>query len=123
MKKLINSILATFSSGLAKFSLSEASMNFDLEGGKPFLTRLGFLVEEGLSGEVIDELYDFTANLKHDEEEEMSLTVKYKGEEVWIIYKVLMGDIDSPDLYFFTTKEFSDAISLEMDKYAEEFGI
>ncbi len=104
--------------------MHEMSMNFDLENVQPFLSRISPFFDGGFGPSEITKAYEFTKSVAHDDEKEIEFTVDYKGKQEKMIYRVFMDDIDSPDIYFFTTSnELAEEIGNEYDKMCEKLGI
>jgi hypothetical protein len=99
----------------------EASTNFDLENVEPFLRRLDSQMNLGLP---ISDLMEMTRATKPEQEMSRSTSVRFKGATVDLEYRVFMDDIDSPDLYFFTSsKELANSIEEQMMEFADELGL
>jgi len=122
MKKIMSMLVGLFAIGGANAD-TEASMNFDLENVKPFLSRLSKIVDSGINDQKVNEMLLFTSSVPVEDQKDMEFTVVYKGKKTPIRYSVFMDDIDAPDLYFFTSPELATAIESEMSKYSNELGI
>ena len=58
-----------------------------------------------------------------EHEREMRLEVAHGGSPTPLVVRVFMGDIDAPDLYFFTFAGLAEKISNECDAFCEELGL
>ncbi|GAB5407281.1 MAG: hypothetical protein Aurels2KO_55120 [Aureliella sp.] len=104
-------------------SLTEASMNFDLENVQPFLARIAKHIESGFSDTEIKTVAEFVGNTEVEDEHEMTLSVVADGQSTPLVIRVFMDDIDAPDLYFFTSADLASEITSEYDGMCEELGI
>lgn len=122
MKKLLALILTVFGISTAQAAeLHEASMNFDMENVEPFLEHANKNLKLGLN---IEQLIKFTSSVRPESEKSISLQVTYLGNPIPLIYKVFMGDINAPNLYFFTpSKRLADELNNELVRFANELGI
>jgi hypothetical protein len=102
--------------------LTEASMNFDLDGVGPFLSRLTTLVE-GFGDAEVRQLSESIAEIPVESERSWDFMVRYQGAEVPLRVRAFMDDIDAPDLYFFTSPQLASAIQRELRTYAESLGM
>ena len=100
---------------------TEASMNFDLVGVRPFLSRLTNFVQ-GFSAAQAAELADDIANLKVDSTLDRVYSVRFKGQAVSLRVQVFMDDTDAPDLYFFTVQPLAKQLDMELKSFAETRG-
>ena len=120
-RKLILTIVLFAAACSAGVPTSEASMNFDLKNVRPFLERLNSEAGLGLD---VDKLNTFTRDTKVGEERSISLKVKFQGKEIGLEYRILMDDVDAPDLYFFTeSKALADTINKQMIDFSESLGV
>jgi hypothetical protein len=98
--------------------MHETSMNFDMEGVRPFLERLNVRLSLDLG---VDELAEATGSTPVGEEFRKTIVVSFDGEAHPLDYQVFMDDVDAPDLYFFAdSKELIDAIDGQLKEFAEE---
>ena len=102
--------------------MAEASMGFDTSGVRPFLERLEDLLEDGFGDPEIQDLMEIIDSLAVDDETEVRYDVVFAGEGLPLRIKILMNDIDSPDITFSTHADLADRIQEEMHEYAEEIG-
>ena len=104
-------------------SLTEASMNFDLENVQPFLARIAKHIESGFTDAEIKTVAEFVANTDVEDEREMTLSVVANGQSTPLVIRTFMDDIDAPDLYFFTSADLAAKITSEYHALCEELGI
>ena len=102
---------------------SEASMNFDLENLAPFLERVSGLVETGFGEAEIADLTAEVSAMALDDERQWSFSVTHAGQPTALQVRVFMGDIDAPDVAFFTSDPLAEAIRQELTAFAEALGI
>ena len=103
-------------------SLTEASMNFDLENVQPFLARIAKHIESGFTDAEIKTVAEFVANTDVEDEREMTLSVVADGQSTPLVIRAFMDDIDAPDLYFFTSADLAAKITSEYHALCEELG-
>ena len=104
-------------------NLTEASMNFDLVNVRPFLERIRPHIRSGFGDVQIDDLVEFIESTPVEDEREMQFAVVYRDSPTPLVVVVFMDDVDSPDLYFFTSAELAEKISNECDAFSEELEI
>lgn len=102
--------------------LSEASTNFDLENVRPFLLRVSKRVE-GFGTAEIDTVVREITEMPVDGEREWHFEVEHEGTHVSLHIRVFMDDLETPDVYFFTSPELAASIQSEMESFADELGI
>jgi hypothetical protein len=96
---------------------SEASMNFDREDVRPFLTGLERRLHLGLD---VAALAEFLLDAPVDEEHAVTIPIRFQGEPGALLVRVYMDDIDSPDLHFETdSKPLRNAIDAEMADFSK----
>jgi hypothetical protein len=99
----------------------EASMNFDKENVRPFLTELERRLHLGIE---IDALARFLLDTPIDEEHAVTIPIRYQGKPMALLVRAHMDDIDAPDLYFETdSKVLRKAIDAEMVRFAKARGL
>ncbi|WBY07049.1 hypothetical protein PIB19_16620 [Sphingomonas sp. 7/4-4] len=100
---------------------SEASMNFDKENVRPFLTELERRLHLGIE---IDALAQFLLDTPIDEEHAVTIPIRYRGKPMALLVRAYMDDVDAPDLYFETdSKTLRNAIDAEMARFAKARGL
>ena len=104
MKKLFTILSAlVFGSASVSNAMAEkhkASMNFDSENVRPFLTELNAKFDLGFSLE-IDKMVEFSESIEVNEEESIFIKVTSDNVESTMEFHVFMDDVEAPDLYFF----------------------
>jgi len=99
----------------------EASMNFDLENVRPFLTELDAKFKFGLN---INEMVAFAESVDVEDEKSLAVDISYEGQAFKMIFTVFMDDIEAPDLYFFLGQaELAEEIGGFMMEWAEARGM
>lgn len=102
--------------------MAEASMSFDTSAVRPFLERLETLLEDGFGEPEIQDVMEVIDSLAVDDETEVRYEVVFAGEDLPLRIRILMNDIDSPDIGFITAPDLADRIQEEMHEYEEEIG-
>ena len=101
--------------------MHEASMNFDLENVKPFLTKLDEQLNLNLP---VSDLAMMAKQTTVGTEKSCTLQIEYGGSKTQIEYRVFMDGIEAPDLYFFTPSEaLAKSIQGQMIAFADELGM
>jgi hypothetical protein len=108
---------------VTSMQLHEASMNFDTENVPLFLTRIAKLVESGFGTSEAERVLQDLKDLSPDQEAMSEFQVVFRGESVALKVKIVLDDIDAPNLCFFSSKAVADAIQQEMIRFAEEKGL
>jgi hypothetical protein len=108
---------------VSSVELHEASMNFDPENVQPFLKRVSGLVDSGFGDSEAQRVLQSMQGLSPDQEATSEYQVVYRKESVKLRVRVVMSDIDAPDLFFFSDKVLAEAIQGEMIRFAEEKGL
>jgi hypothetical protein len=103
--------------------LSESSMNFDLKNLRPFLQRITPLVEEGFTNSDIESLMATVNTMKSDDQKDFEYLITHNGQKTTLKLSIVMDDIDSPDVCFFSNAALTNDIDKEMKKFATELGI
>ena len=99
----------------------EASMNFDMENVRPFITELDVKFKFGLD---IDKMVAFTESVYVEDEKSVIVDITYKDQNAKMIFQVFMDDIEAPDLYFFLEQaELAEKIGDFMMEWAEARGM
>jgi hypothetical protein len=99
--------------------LHEASMNFDLDALGPFLVRIQRHIP-ALSGLDMSSIYGISATMRPEEEREWAFEVEHGGLRVPLKIRVVMDDVDAPDLYCFTSQALATEIQDHMSAFAED---
>ena len=99
----------------------EASMNFDLDGVRPFLEQ----VEQSLTlGLDVDRLVHLVETTPLDTLHGATFSCTYQGQEIEMKFSAFMDDIDAPDLQFFVPHEqLAEALDGEMEINCNRLGI
>jgi len=99
-------------------------MNLDLENVETFLKRISLLIDNGFSDEQASTAYRLTSSMALNEEQETEFNIVYQGNQEKLVYRVFMDDVESPDLYFFSSSELlPEAIANEYENMCEELGM
>ena len=99
----------------------EASMNFDLENVRPFLTDLENKFKFGLN---VKNLEEFAKSVQVENERTTETEINFSGQTSLMEFRVFMDDIDAPDLYlFFESSELANNVSDFMMEWAEARGM
>ena len=101
----------------------ESSMNFDAFNVKPFLERVSGSISEGFGQDEIDRIVSLLTELQVDEEKELTFSITHDGQPVELRVLVVLDDVDSPNLYFFSPRQLAAQIDAEMHRLCEEQGI
>lgn len=102
--------------------LAEASTSFDAPLVPAFLERLSAVVP-GFGAEAIAEVESLLEELDVDEEGELCFEVQDEGRTAPLRLHIFMGDVDTPDLCFFTAPTLAARIDELMAAFFEEQGI
>ena len=85
------------------------------------LARLEARLHLGLP---VQDLVKITRQTAIEHESRREFQVTFKGTKVLLEYRIFMDDVDSPDLYFFTSsKELAHAIDKQLASFAEDHGL
>ena len=121
MKRILTMIAAMFisSNSPAMNENHEASMNFDLEDVRPFLTELDSKFEFGLE---IDKMVKFAETI--DVQKEGTILIQINSGQHTMTFHVVMHDANAPDLYlFFEQEELAKKVSRFMAEWADSRGM
>ncbi len=122
MNSIFSAILGLFKAGQeTEPPKYEASANFDLENVSVFFERLNRNLGFALNVEV---LTDFVESTPVNDEWELHTEAIYEGASMPLELRVHKDDVDSPDIYFFTTsRSMAESISAEILAFVEEHGL
>jgi len=101
-------------------NLIESSMNFDSKDVDSFLKRIVPMIDSGFSEKEIKDIKAIISTLQPDQEKELVYPIKFEDKQVIMKILIVMDDINSPDIYFFSPSVLAEKINNEMKKYAEE---
>ena len=104
-------------------TFKEVSSNFDRKNVAPFLSRLPPLIESGFSSQQVSQVVGSMDELKRKQEKDFEFPIRFRGAPATLKIKVVMDDIDSPNLYFFTTPALADLIDGDLRRFLEEHGL
>jgi hypothetical protein len=104
----------------ASMDIQEVSCNFDLKNIQPFLARIPTLLDSGFTADNAIQIAAVVSKLKIDEEKQFEFPIRFKGAAIKLKIQAVMDDIESPDLYIFTSKELAGLIDEELQKFNKE---
>jgi len=102
--------------------LLEFSTNFDSEMVRPFLERIQSFIESGFGPAQIEQICQVVATLPQDQERTLEFQIRHAGEDAKFEVRVVMDDIDAPDIYFFAPAALRQQIESEFRRFAAERG-
>jgi len=81
----------------------EASVNFDYEDVQPFLEQISKIIPEGFGASEIESVISLMKSLEINDEKGLTFSVLFNGKYVDLRIEIFMDDVDSPDVYFYST--------------------
>ena len=103
-------------------NLTEASTNFDLTDIEPFFKTLCPLFEGGFGEREVAEVKKLAEKTPIEKQAEIEFAVKFEGETVRMYVRILMDDVDSPDVYVFAPNRVTEAVQAKMAEYSDALG-
>lgn len=118
IKSVLERLFGTTAQSAQRF---ETSANFDRENVRPFLERLNSSLALNLD---VAKLSELVAKTAIEQEQSQSIVARFRGEDVQVVFRVFMDDVDSPGIYFISeSKPLADAIDTQIREFTEELGI
>lgn len=96
------------------------STSFDSVTVRPFLERIQPLIEAGFGPAEIEQVGQVVATLAPDQEQALEFQIRHAGSNARFQIRVVMGDIEAPDLYFFSPPALTRQIGSEFMRFAKE---
>ncbi len=126
LRAIVASLMVALGAGApalaATPAIAEASMNFDLNGVKPFLEHLTVIFTSGFGKADAAALANSVAALRVDATLTRTYAVVYEGQRMTLRIKAEMDDIDAPDLSFFAPPALRARVDAELKEFARQRG-
>jgi hypothetical protein len=90
---------------------------------KGFLQRVARHVDAGFGGAEIGRVTALLDAMQHDEERELSFSIRFDGDDSVFRIRVFMDDIDAPDICFLAPPSLTASIRDEFERYTRELGL
>ena len=91
--------------------LKEASTSFDQENVAPFLARVASLFKSGFGSKEATVLADSINDLPIESTAMWEYAVSIDGKTERLVVLAFKDDVDTPDIYFYSSPAVADAIS------------